>query len=512
MTSPAANDRLEIEVQDFGPIVHAKLDLRPMTVFVGPSNTGKSYLAILLYALHRSFTGIGTSGLLRFGRMHPWDLDREPREFPADAVADFEQLAQDIDNINSMERGRAIALPDGIIKSIRSRFSDLGSGAGAEVLRCFGMDEVATLIRKGHGNRARLIVRRGTANNPHSSEHYLEFSSHGAEFQTRIPDSISLPSALLAEIGADSTLRYIRARASQSVKDSDGFPYWDIVDWLIEQIIPYLVGGLYLPAFYLPADRTGVVHAHSALVSAMIDNVPMAGLRPAMRTPMFSGVLADFLRDIIQVDSRRPRRPDDITREAPRDVSRQIERNILRGAVGVERSELINYPNFTYRPDGWKEDLPLMHASSMVSELAPVVLYLRHLVRPGNVLIIEEPESHLHPAAQVEFTRQLAKLVQQGYRVIITTHSEWILEELANVVQRSQLPPEELATVSESDAALTADQVGVWLFRPKRRPRGSEVVHVSLGDSGLYDAGFDDVAIALSNDGANIFNRIGQNE
>ena len=180
--------------------------------------------------------------------------------------------------------------------------------------------------------------------------------------------------------------------------------------------------------------------------------------------------------------------------------------------MGVERSEIINYPHFTYRPEGWNEDLPLMHASSMVSELAPVVLYLRHLVRPGNVLIIEEPESHLHPAAQVEFTRQLAKLVQQGYRVIITTHSEWVLEELANVVQRSQLPPEELSTVSVSDAALTADQVGVWLFRHIARPKGSEVVHVPLGDSGLYDSGFDDVAIALSNDGANIFNRIGQKE
>ena len=35
---------------------------------------------------------------------------------------------------------------------------------------------------------------------------------------------------------------------------------------------------------------------------------------------------------------------------------------------------------------------------------------------------------------------------------------------------------------------------------------------VPLGESGLYDSGFDDVAIALSNDGANIFNRIGQNE
>ena len=51
-----ARDTLEIEVTDFGPIVEAKVDLRPLTVFIGPSNTGKSYLAILIYALHRYFS------------------------------------------------------------------------------------------------------------------------------------------------------------------------------------------------------------------------------------------------------------------------------------------------------------------------------------------------------------------------------------------------------------------------------------------------------------------------
>ena len=50
-------DALELEVANFGPIVEAKIDLRPLTVFVGPSNTGKSYLAILIYALHRFFSG-----------------------------------------------------------------------------------------------------------------------------------------------------------------------------------------------------------------------------------------------------------------------------------------------------------------------------------------------------------------------------------------------------------------------------------------------------------------------
>ena len=42
------NDRfdqgsLELEVSNFGPNVEAKIDLRPLTVFVGPTNTGKPH-------------------------------------------------------------------------------------------------------------------------------------------------------------------------------------------------------------------------------------------------------------------------------------------------------------------------------------------------------------------------------------------------------------------------------------------------------------------------------------
>ena len=55
MTTPNETDPLQLTVSNFGPIVEAEIDLRPLTVFVGPSNTGKSYLAILIYALHRFF-------------------------------------------------------------------------------------------------------------------------------------------------------------------------------------------------------------------------------------------------------------------------------------------------------------------------------------------------------------------------------------------------------------------------------------------------------------------------
>ena len=49
---------IHINVKDFGPIEKAEIDLRPLTVFVGESNTGKTYLAALIYALHKHFEGI----------------------------------------------------------------------------------------------------------------------------------------------------------------------------------------------------------------------------------------------------------------------------------------------------------------------------------------------------------------------------------------------------------------------------------------------------------------------
>ena len=233
----------------------------------------------------------------------------------------------------------------------------------------------------------------------------------------------------------------------------------------------------------------------------------MTGLRPAPRTPTLSGVLADFLEQLIEID-RSPHRP----LQPHRDHAAWIENGVLGGKVRINRAEITSYPSFTYQPTGWKDRLPLMNASSMVSELAPVVLYLRHWVSPDELLIVEEPESHLHPAMQVAFTRELANLVHSGIRVLITTHSEWVLEELANIVRRSDLPEGQKRAGTDRAVALRPDQVGAWLFKPKSRPRGSVVEEIRLDDSGLYPSGFDEVAAALHNDWAEISSQIGDDK
>ncbi len=269
---------------------------------------------------------------------------------------------------------------------------------------------------------------------------------------------------------------------------------------LVDAVFPYIFGPLSAPAHYLPADRTGVMHAHRVVVNALIERATTAGIHPTSPMPMLSGVLADFLEQLIELSDLPPHKHGE-------NLAARLERTILDGSVFREggRNSEISYPSFFYQPNGWKESLPLMRASSMVSELAPVVLYLRYVVRPGDVLIIEEPESHLHPAMQVEFTRLLGAAVRNGVRIIMTTHSEWVLEELANLVRLSELSQAKRKTIDGGDVALEAHEVGAWLFEPKLRPRGSVVREIPLdSEAGTFAAGHEDVAAALHNRWADI--------
>ncbi len=507
MSSLPTRDALELQVSDFGPIVDATVELRPLTVFVGPSNTGKSYLAILIYALHRYFGGSWTAGR-HAGRgwwmLRPWDQRVVHREI----VASLDELAASLPDRRKSPGGGRIVLPSRISDEIRLGLDAGADDLGREISRCFGIEQASALSRRGRSNIARVVLRRRMADDLAPVEHTLTLAGHQTEFRANIAADapVQIDDTYSDELDECAQIvRFLRSTSAERRSDDQGaYLASHLIEILLALVLPRVAGPMHRPVHYLPADRTGVMHAHSVVVSALIGSAPTAGLRPATRTPVLSGVLSDFLGQLIGIDH-----PQRSRTSRPHDHGKNIEEAILDGSIGVERSATINYPRFTYRPAGWKNDLPLMNASSMVSELAPLVLYLRHVVEPGHVLIVEEPESHLHPAMQVRLTRQLAALVNAGVRVLVTTHSEWLLEELANIVRRSELPGARSTKRNDDEVALGSEQVGAWLFEPKRRPRGSVVKEIRLDDSGLYPTGFDEVAAALHNDWADISSRIG---
>jgi len=488
---------LELDVKDFGPIAKAKMELRPLTVFVGPSNTGKSYLAILIYALHRFFCGNG-----RYSPGFPLFWHGGNRKIIDKGMTPLIDLIRFLGDDGKTSKAVEILLPPPVIKLLQAGASRNGESLAEEISRCFGVNGIDSLIRRqGASKKAQIVIRRPIPDHPEIVEHFLTLTQD-SKFQMRLPENLRIA------VDLDTGYRerhFISQLISEKKKDlvKNDFMIYELLEFLGRMISPAILGPLHFPAYYLPADRTGIMHAHNVVVTALISSASSAGLRPAARMPMLSGVLADFLEQLIEIDSM------DVHRNQAIDRGENIEKHILGGSVGIQRESHNNYPRFVYRPKDWQDDLALANASSMVSELAPVVLYLRHIVRSGNVLIVEEPESHLHPAMQVEFMRQLSALVNAGIKVIVTTHSEWLLEELANIVQRSESKKLEYDTVASSQIALRPDQVGAWLFEPKHRPKGSVVREILPGDSGLYPSGYDDVAAALHNDWADMSSETG---
>ena len=73
----------------------------------------------------------------------------------------------------------------------------------------------------------------------------------------------------------------------------------------------------------------------------------------------------------------------------------------------------------------------------------------------------------------------------------------------------SDLRDDERDGLRGADAVLTREQVGIWLFQPKPKRRGSVVKEIPIDpDVGGLLSGYDDVAEQLYNTWAEIGNRI----
>ena len=491
-----------LDVSDFGPIVQADMELRPLTVFVGPSNTGKSYLAILIYALHRCFGGLTLTYGGQFSHRLGWRID--PTELGS--VTTEKQVRVCLHDwllkALATTKGSLPALPDEVVSYMRSsleQIKGLGRDLEKEIKRCFGVDGSVELVRRTGSATVSRIDFRVPQTSAGAVHYQLESGKGDSRFSGHISDieprEIGYPGSL------DDRNDWLRRFTTLGVIKSQDLEF--LLESLTQMYFRSLLDPLYRNAYYLPADRTGVMHSHQVVVSMLIQRATTAGLRRSLDVPMLSGVLADFLEQLVETSSGRVRSGHRTVRE----LARYLEKNILMGAVQVDRS-VPGYPTFTYRPKDWKKDLPLMQASSMISELAPVVLYLRHVVGSGDLLIIEEPESHLHPAMQAAFARELARAVRAGVRIVMTTHSEWFLEQIGNLVCLSGLPEDNRKGVIEEDFFLHPDEVGVWLFKTTKRPKGSTVKEVRLdSETGLYPSGFEEVSETLYNESAAIFNR-----
>ena len=423
---------VHIVVQNFGPIEKAEIDLRPLTVFVGESNTGKTYLAALIYVLQRTFEGISQV---------PWSPDRilqlDRISRPRHPKSSTQALSKETQKV--LEKLRVTGQPfkfSDLPQSLHDRLqSDLVNSERFkdELRRCFDLESTSELIRfaENQNDAIEILLKVSQENQTLWS---FDIYDSGSGITT---DGF---------VNEDTVLRHDDRKA---LRETLGYRDWGEPVRIFSWTAP-------ATSYYLPAARSGIMQSHSMIASSLVDRATRVGLERFSEIPTFSGMIADFLKHIINYDERR------LSSDEMSGISKILEDEVLRGEIEIRQPS--GYPEFRYRPQKAEQGLRMSQSSSMVSELAPLVLFLRGVVQPGDTLIIEEPEAHLHPAAQTKVALTLARLVRVGVRIIITTHSDWLLEQIGNLIREGEVI--RLAkNKTEPTTWLTKEEVGAWLFR-----------------------------------------------
>lgn len=78
--------------------------------------------------------------------------------------------------------------------------------------------------------------------------------------------------------------------------------------------------------------------------------------------------------------------------------------------------------------------LPISAAASSIKEIAPFIIMAEKGFARYYSILFEEPESHLHPEMQNAVVDVMAQMIEQGSHFQITTHSDYVLRRINDLI------------------------------------------------------------------------------
>lgn len=98
--------------------------------------------------------------------------------------------------------------------------------------------------------------------------------------------------------------------------------------------------------------------------------------------------------------------------------------------LGIRTSDATDY----HRPQ---------HVGFGMTYVLPILIALVS-AKPGDLVLLENPEAHLHPRAQVRVAELCVRAAQAGIQVLLETHSDHVLNGVRVAVHRKKLSPQDV--------------------------------------------------------------------
>ena len=145
------------------------------------------------------------------------------------------------------------------------------------------------------------------------------------------------------------------------------------------------------------------------------------------------------------------------------------EQKTLGSQVDYWLKEILGM-KFTVKTEEKNSNIILSYDADEVKDLMPnqlgtAVSYLAKALimclraKPGDVLMIENPEIHLHPMAQGKLGAFLTMITNAGVQLIVETHSEHIINKIQYQIFSKKFDADNLSIYYKNDARVSFEKI-----------------------------------------------------
>ena len=427
------------EISYLGAIRKAVVDLqKPLTLFCGPNSTGKTYLSYLLYAIFENTDYVESKGLDKivkhFSEYKEFTLNREL----------VENFIQDVAVSMKDKLGSIFGIGDTAVDKLFSQFElslILSDGDYEKML-----ESPCRLISK-NGEKEFGIVKDASSDK-------VIYHMNGEN------STIGRESLMGLRLMINHFFRLLCFRNSGGVR-----------------MLTVERNSIYTFKTELSLGRNELIDRIQQksgrseldildMVNSSSRRYPLA-VRSSLR-------IANDLENVQKFNSPYYK------------IAELIEKGILQGEVKITRTGDVE---FVSDKVGKTKHLPIHLTSSMVKTMSSLVIYLKHIARKGDLLIIDEPEMNFHPNVQISLMQIFAILTKLDLRIIISTHSDYMIREVNNLIMAGTIYSKDAQLIRElgynEKMLLNKNDIAVKYFNYGKLKRLLDVVDVKVEDDGF---------------------------
>lgn len=463
-------------IENFGPIKKANIDISPLTIFIGPNSSGKSYSSLLIHSLINSFNMLGSN---LYSKIRQDSINQFIKN-DDNITKNFKESLNEYVNSKPKFSDDSFKFPTEKFKIIlKNSFGQVFNNLVENKLKGNFSNNLNKLNQlnkhpfKFTFNNNTFINNNGELQ---LNKYYVDFNNVKDEGLANEHETIS--SFEINEKFISIKLNYILWNKFFENKN-EYFP-----EVIFMMIVSSVMDTFNQSSYYLSAVGDELFKDINNLIANDIKG-----------TLNLSNIQNELLVNFLKIKK-------DMEQGPFYNIANELEHELLDGEFQIKEDELKE--EIIFIDDEYEMEFELKLTSSSIRELTPLIIYLKYFLKKGNTLIIEEPENHIHPKNQLILVKYLVKAINEGLNIIITTHSDYIVEKFNNFIRLGNAN-DEIFEKLEYDKSNILKYEDVSIYNFKKESKYNYVTEsVEINETGFDENSFYEVNNELYDESVDI--------